>query len=332
MRQVSADRCGIVGRTSLKTVSKNDHMLPRGRRMVKSRTMRVSKAGWTIFVLLLTPLFSLFIGNAEGQTRNEMSQLKRELQALREEVETKNEMVKRMQQRLDALETKMQAEVPRPVEQKMTALKEEMKTEMAAKAESPKLWGGQVFFKGGYLRMDSPRSNSLLTVQDDPNQKAGWQVGGGLDLPLIKIFNNPLLGEIMVEYVQSQKTTGDSPAKVEGPTAPEKQLAVGRGLENILTVAIAPKYRIDTLGSIWPSLALIRPWIIPVGLTFNVNTPVSKAVTNISVGGVTGAGVERLFWNNRVSLGVDFRYYWGPDIPDERLSHFTTGGYVGINF
>ncbi|MDE2060448.1 MAG: hypothetical protein KGJ27_12110, partial [candidate division NC10 bacterium] len=272
-----------------------------------------------------------FLGNAEGQTHSELNQLKQELQMLREEVQTKNNAIKRMQERLEALETKIQAEIPRPVEEKMTALKEEMKTEIAARAETPKLWGGQVFFKGGYLRMDSPRRNSLLTVQDDPNKKSGWQVGGGLDLPLMKIFNNPLLGEIMVEYVQSQHTTGDSPAQVE-PGAPGKQLAVGRGLENILTVAIAPKYRIDTLGSIWPSLASIRPWIIPVGLTFNVNTPVSKAVTNISVGGTTGAGIERLFWNNRLSLGVDFRYYWGPDIPDERLSHFTTGGYVGINF
>jgi hypothetical protein len=298
--------------------------------MIKSWKMRVSKAGWTIFALLLTPMFSLFIGNAEGQTRSELSQLKQELRALREEVETKNDMIKRMQQRLDALETKIQVEVPRPVEQKMTALKEEMKTEMTAKAVSSNLSGGQVFFKGGYLRMDSPRRNSLLTIQDDPDRKGGWQVGGGVDLPVMKIFDNTLLGEIMVEYVQSQKTTGDSSATVE--TAPGKQLAVGRGLENILTVAIAPKYRIDTLGSIWPSLASIRPWIIPVGLTFNVNTPVSRAVTNISVGGTTGAGVERLFWNNRVSLGVDFRYYWGPDIPDERLSHFTTGGYVGINF
>ena len=303
--------------------------------MVKSQKMRVSKAGWTIFaLLLLTPLFSLFTGNAEGQTRTELNQLKRELQVLREEAQTKNDMIKRMQERLDALETKIQAEVPRPVEEKMTALKEEMKTELTAKAEASKLSGGQVFFKGGYLRMDSPRRNSLLTFQDDPNKKGGWQVGGGLDLPLLKIFNNPLLGEIMVEYVQSQHTTGVGKAAtaVDPQGQPGIIVAEKRGLENILTVAIAPKYRIDTLGSIWPSLALIRPWIIPVGLTFNVNTPVSKAVTNISVGGVTGAGVERLFWNNRVSLGVDFRYYWGPDIPDERLSHFTTGGYVGINF
>jgi hypothetical protein len=79
-------------------------------------------------------------------------------------------------------------------------------------------------------------------------------------------------------------------------------------------------------------LSLIRPWIIPIGLTFNVNTPVNKAITNISVGGTSGIGVERMFWNNRLSLGVDFRYYWGPDIPDENLAHFTTGGYVGINF
>lgn len=290
------------------------------------------KVGWAILALFLTPLLSPFTGNAEGQTRNEMSQLRRELQAVREEVEAKNEMIQRMQRRLDALETKMQAEIQRPVEEKLTALKEEMKTEIAARSESTKLWGGQVFFKGGYVRLDDPRRNSLLTVQDNPNDKNGFQVGAGLDLPLMKLSDNTLLGEIYVEYIQTQHTTGDAPVTVEGPTAPGKILAEERGLENILTVGIAPKFRFDTLGSIRPWLAPYRPWIIPVGLTFNVNTPVNKAITNISIGGVTGAGVERLFWNNRLSLGVDFRYYWGPDIPDENLKRFTTGGYVGINF
>ncbi len=292
------------------------------------------KLGWTVLALFLTPLLSPLIGSAEGQTRNEMSQLKHELQALREEVETKNTMVKRMQQRLEALETKMQVEIQRPVEEKLKALKEGMKTEMAAKAEFPKLSGGQVFFKGGYVRLDDPRRNSLLTVQDDPNDRNGFNVGAGLDLPLMELFNSTLLGEIYVEYIQTQHTTGIGTAgtAVDPQGRPGVVLAEKRGLENILTVGIAPKFRFDTLGSMWPSLHSIRPWIIPVGLTFNVNTPVNKAITNISVGGVTGAGVERLFWNNRLSLGVDFRYYWGPDIPDDNLARFTTGGYLGINF
>ncbi|NJD68943.1 MAG: hypothetical protein C3F12_00580 [Candidatus Methylomirabilota bacterium] len=291
------------------------------------------KVNWTVFALLLSmPLFLPFTRHADAQMRSELNQLKQELQALRDEVQTKNNMIKRMQDRLDALETKMQAEVPRPVEEKMTALKQEMKIEMAAKAASSALSGGQVFFKGGFVRMDHPRTNSLLTTQSDSNDKDGWQVGGGVDLPIMTIFNSTLLGEIYVEYIQTQKTAGDSDATVEGPTAPNKKLAEKRGLENILTVGIAPKIRFDNLGSYSPLLAPYRPWIIPVGLTFNVNTPVNKAITNISVGGVSGFGIERLFWNNRVSLGVDFRYYWGPDIPDENLRHFTTGGYVGLNF
>ncbi len=293
------------------------------------------RVSWTVLVLCLTPLLSPLLGTAEGQTRSELSQLKQDMNALRKEVETKNDIIKRMQQRLESLETKMQAEVPRRVEEKMTALKEEMKTEMktemAAKSESSKLTGGQVFFKGGLVRMDHPRKNSLLTEQTDSSDKDGWQVGGGVDLPIMTIFNSTLLGEIYVEYVQTQKTKGDSSAKVEDP-APDKELAEGGGLENVLTVGVAPKFRFDNMGAIRPWMAPYRPWIIPVGLTFNVNTPVNKAITNISVGGVTGLGIERLLLNNRVSLGVDFRYYWGPDIPDENLRHFTTGGYVGLNF
>lgn len=297
------------------------------------------KASWTALILSLASLLSPLAGHAEAQTRSEMSQLKRDMEALRGEVETKNDIIKRMQQRLEALETKMQGAAQPPLEEKLTVLKQEMrtemKTEMAARAEaaSSKLMGGQVFFKGGYVRYEDPRRNSLLTKQDDPNDKEGYQVGAGLDLPLMTLFGNTLLGEILVEYKQSQKTTGDASIAVEdNPDQPGKKLAEDKGFENIFTVAVAPKYRFDNLGSIWPGLNSVRAWIIPVGLTFNVNTPVNKAITNISVGGTSGIGVERMFWNNRVSLGVDFRYYWGPDIPDENLANLTTGAYVGINF
>lgn len=295
---------------------------------------RVGKVSWTVLAVLLMPLLSPLVRNAEAQALDELRQLRQEMQALREEVQTKNDVIKRLQGRLDTIETKLQAEIQRPVEEKVTAIKEEMKTEIAAmqQAEAGRLMGGQVFFKGGFVRANHPRRNSLLTVQDDPNDKEGFQVGGGLDLPLMRIFGTTLLGEIYVEYIQTQKTTGAAPLPIV--SAPDPRLAVGRGLENILTVAIAPKFRLDTLASLTetPWLASIRPWIIPVGLTFNVNTPVSKAITNISVGGVSGVGVERLFWNDRLSLGVDFRYYWGPDIPEDNLKRFTTGGYVGINF
>lgn len=292
---------------------------------MKNWARRRVKVGLTVLAVFLAPWLSPLVGNAGAETLEEVRQLRRELQALREEVQTKNDMIKRFQGRLDTIETKLQAEIRRPVEEKVTAIKEEMKTEIAAmqQAEAGRLMGGQVFFKGGYVRLDDPRRNSLLTVQDDANDKNGFQVGAGLDLPLMQVFNTTLLGEIYVEYIQTQHTTGAAPG-----------IAEKRGLENILTVGVAPKFRLDTLGSLTetPWLAPYRPWIIPVGLTFNVNTPVNKAITNISLGGITGVGVERLFWNNRLSLGVDFRYYWGPDIPDDNLRRFTTGGYLGINF
>ena len=286
---------------------------------MKKTRMDIRIAGWTILALTMIMLLTPLSGHAEEQSGNEINRLRRELQLLREEAETKHAMMTRMQERLDALEQRMRAEVQR-TEDTLTPLTQELRTETTGGATA-RLWGGQVFFKGGSLRMDSPRRNSMLTIPDDRHDRDGWQVGAGLDLPVMTIFGNPLLGEIMVEYGQTQKTTGAAPP-----------ISEGRGLENMLTLVFAPKYRIDTLGSRWPALASIRPWIIPVGLTFDVNTPVNKALTNVSIGGTTGVGVERLFWHNRFSAGIDFRYYWGPDIPDERISRFTTGGYVGINF
>ena len=192
-------------------------------------------------------------------------------------------------------------------------------------AGAQELLGGQVFFKGGYARMDDARTDLLVSLS--PPEEDAWQIGAGLDIPLMKVLGATLLGEVLVEYVEVSKTTDLTFAVAPGPpgavdvgAAPDP----GKGLENLLHVVVAPKVRIDTLGS-------IRPWLLPIGLSFNVNSPTNTAVGYLSVGGTTGVGIEFVI-AKRFSIGVDFRYYFAPEVANVDIDHFSTGGYVGINF
>ncbi len=174
--------------------------------------------------------------------------------------------------------------------------------------------GGQVSFRGGYSHLDENDTNILATT--DGND--GFFVGGALDIPLLKDpwFGNTLLGQISMDFNKyDARTTG-----AVGPST--------LGNVSVFKIAISPKYRIDTLGS-------IRPWIIPVGLAFAVNSPPSNAVTYLSLGGTTGAGVEYVLpvMEKHFSLGLHFSYnFFDKGGNQFDSNHFVVGPYVGINF
>ena len=330
-----------------------------------SDNISLSMASGMAFLLLslIIAVFPILSSAYELDTGNDLDQIRREMRALRDELQAKNNEILRLQQGLDALEARvLQAQTePAVKEERVATLEQEVdalgrggawQTSLTEKPHH--FLGGQVWFKGGYSRYDNPRRDSLLTIQDDPEDQEGWHIAGGLDLPLFTLFDHTraysgtVLGEIYVEYFQSQEITGVAQAvapdgSAVGSTlcfdtnagcipANDLQLAVGTGIENVFTVGVAPKYRFDHLGARWPVLAKFRPWIIPAGLTFNVNTPVDQSITNISPGGFSGLGAEYLLFNDRISLGFDARYYWGPDIPDANLNRWAIGAYTGINF
>ena len=75
-----------------------------------------------------------------------------------------------------------------------------------------------------------------------------------------------------------------------------------------------------------------RPWIIPMGIDFNIISPPSDAVTVLNIGMNFGAGVDYEIWNGIVA-GVDGRYHWTPDDVDGvDTDGFTLGGSIGFQF
>jgi len=175
------------------------------------------------------------------------------------------------------------------------------------------LWGGQVSFRGGYTHLDSTEQSPLFSGSG--TGRDGWMVGAALDIPLMKdpFFNNTLLGEISMDF-----------SGINGRTT--RLLGAGdAGRQALYKIAVSPKYRIDTWGN-------IRPWIIPIGLTFLVNSPPSESTAYLTVGGTTGFGVEYVL-AERFSLGAAFSYnFYSESLNRANTNHLSVGPYVGINF
>lgn len=182
----------------------------------------------------------------------------------------------------------------------------------AVAARERELLGGQVSFRGGYTHLDS-RNSELFTGHRTGED--GWMAGGALDVPLLKDpwFNNSLLGQIAMDFSGINGRTN----RTLGGT--------GEGRQSIFKIAVSPKYQIDTLGD-------IRPWIIPIGLSFLVNSPASESVAFLTVGGTTGAGVEYVI-ANRFSLGLALSYnFYSQSQNRINTNHFSIGPYLGINY
>ncbi|MFQ5682248.1 MAG: hypothetical protein ACE5HC_03150 [Candidatus Binatia bacterium] len=181
-----------------------------------------------------------------------------------------------------------------------------------------KLWGGQVSFRSGYTHLDGPAKSAFNTN----GGKDGWMVGAALDIPLLKDpwFNNTLVGQISMDFSgMRNKTSG-----ILGLSS--------NGSQNLYKIAVSPKYRFDNLGEVAPWLRNVRPYLIPVGLAFQVNSPPSNGVTYLTVGGTSGAGVEYVL-ARQFSLGVAFSFnYFNKDRNQINVNNLQVGPYVGINF
>ena len=199
--------------------------------------------------------------------------------------------------------------------------------------------GHQVFFRGGAAFLTSDRSGEVFTdVFGRNNQrndsKRGYYVGGGLDLVLSKdvwgmMSKTWALGEIGVEYKSwnSKVVTVAVPstcAGALGPAAPGCTVQNGKVHLTMLTVSIAPKIK-------FMEGSRFRPWIIPIGLDFDVISPPSNDTTVLDIGGQVGAGFEyHLF--RAFHVGVDGRFHLAAGQTGTTNNFGTVGAYVALSF
>lgn len=186
---------------------------------------------------------------------------------------------------------------------------------------------GQVFYRYGLSSLSVSRGTQIFTdvngTSGKNDDKNGKGLGAGLDLKLMNcplFAENSLVGEIFVDYNRfSHKKVVNAIGHVAGVSSVPREVSVSE-----LAVVIAPKYRFDGLGK-------IRPWIIPAGLAFMVNSPPSDTTNYLDIGYHVGAGAEYMVVKE-LSVGVDYRYTIGSGDPQLKVKYSSIGANLGINF
>lgn len=186
---------------------------------------------------------------------------------------------------------------------------------------------GQVFYRYGFSKLSVDRGGQVFTDVAGANgrndDKSGKGFGAGLDLKMMNcpLFpENSLIGEIFVDYNKfSQKRVVNAITHVAGISSVPTEVSVSE-----LAVVVAPKYRFDGMGK-------FRPWIVPIGLAFMVNSPPSNTTNYLDIGYHIGAGAEYMIVKE-LSLGFDYRYTAGNGDPQLKVKYSSLGANLGINF
>jgi hypothetical protein len=245
------------------------------------------------------------------------------------QVEEANEVALEAEAEEVALEveaSELALEVEAAVEAKWAA---EAEAEAAAEADKwTTLKRNQVFFRGAYTRLSSNRGREVFTdtggadgLNDD---KGGFSIAAGLNLALTDPADMKglvLLGEIFVEYSRFSKkqVVQATSFLVTGNTTANSDVHVAE-----LNVTIAPMLRYDG----WK---VVRPFFIPIGLAFLVNSPPSNDSTYLDVGLHWALGFDFALCD-LISLGVDVRYTYAFNQSNTNNSYLSTGGYAAVNF
>lgn len=190
---------------------------------------------------------------------------------------------------------------------------------------SPAL-ANQVFYRVGTASVSNDRGGQIFTdvggASGVNNGDSGTSIAAGLDLKILDCFlfeGNDILGEIYVNYVKfSEERVVNAISHVAGLGSAPQEVNVSE-----LAVVIAPKYKMN--------FGKIKPWIIPAGLSFLVNSPPSDKTNYLDIGYHAGIGFEYELIQE-LSLGIDYRYTMGAGDPGYKFKSTDLGVYVGLNF
>lgn len=196
--------------------------------------------------------------------------------------------------------------------------------------------GNMVFFRGGWAGLVNDRSDEVFTDVFEFSKKndgnSGYYVGAGLDMVLSKnlwgmLSDTWALGEIGVEFKRfdSKKVTQAVPTTCAVAGVPTCSVQTKKKVQiTMLTVSVSPKI-------MFMEKSRFRPWIIPVGLDFNVISPPSNDSTYLDIGVQFAVGAQYRIWK-AFHLGVDGRFHLASNQTGTTNNFGTVGGYLGIAF
>lgn len=202
----------------------------------------------------------------------------------------------------------------------------------APKTERNMTKDNMLYFRGGYTMNDqsmvattngisTPGGNVATGSQGGSN---GWNFGAGVDFNLHDdlfglMKGAEVLGELDLNYVDLGTFTS-SVGNVTGP-------ATATASQSMLRISTSPKIK-------FMKGSKFRPWVIPVGFTFNIISPPSQAntITELKPGMNFGTGMDYNIWKS-LYIGADVRYFLATSSLDgTNVNGLTAGGQLGFGF
>jgi hypothetical protein len=190
-----------------------------------------------------------------------------------------------------------------------------------------------LYFRGGYSGNDqsmAATTNSLSgtnasVATGSEGGTGGWNFGAGMDMSLSDdmfgmVNKTELLGELDLNYVD----LGTFTSSVAGAAA---LTGYSTATQSMLRISASPKIK-------FMKGSKFRPWVIPVGFTFNIISPPSQAntITHLKPGMNFGTGMDYNIWKS-LYVGADVRYYLATSSLDgTNVNGLTAGGQLGFGF
>jgi hypothetical protein len=190
-----------------------------------------------------------------------------------------------------------------------------------------------LYFRGGYTMNDESMvatTNSLsgtgaTVATGTDGHSNGWNFGAGMDMSLSDdmfgmVNKTELLGELDLNYVD----LGTFTSSVAGAAA---LTGYSTATQSMLRISASPKIK-------FMKGSKFRPWVIPVGFTFNIISPPSQAntITHLKPGMNFGTGMDYNIWKS-LYVGADVRYYLATSSLDgTNVNGLTAGGQLGFGF
>jgi opacity protein-like surface antigen len=240
--------------------------------------------------------------HAEAGMSNKVDALEAELQAMRAEINS------------------LKAAANRPADAgKVQELDQWMASVKSGKASVNAPKDHLFSARGGWMHFNDSRDSNTGTLSNanfSADQNAHYY-GAAMDFNV----NNDLFG--LMEHTSFAMEFGAEYAQIGNskPNGLGHQVAT----VNQLRINASPKVK-------FMHGSKFRPWLIPVGVEFNIVSPPSSAITVLNSGMQFGAGAEYELLRGIV-IGADGRYHHTfQSIDGVNTDGFTLGGSVGFKF
>jgi hypothetical protein len=274
-----------------------------------------------------------------------LTKAERMAEAANSKAEVLEAQLRAMQDEIASLRAQVGSAAPAAADTQKVQELDAWMTSVKSEPVKAKVKDNMLYFRGGYAGNDQALAATTNTVSDGnttlqlasttPGHTGGWNFGAGVDFSLNDdlfglMDKTELLGELDLNYVDLGTFTSGLTPTLGAVALTDSHAGVLPGTQasqSMLRISASPKIK-------FLKDSKIRPWIIPVGFTFNIISPPSQAnaITHLKPGMNFGTGVDWNIWKS-LYLGADVRYFLATtQLDGTNVNGLTAGGTLGFGF